>query len=264
MVCFDYKKSIKLTEGKVNMNSNEQLIKRNVIFYSNNNTSLYNDLKQSCTAEQFSIVLANNLGELDNVIHSTEYSVLFVDANTKKVDKEFIDFISYSDKIVRHLSIIIDGDGNFENVPSTIFSMSSNEVIHKIPDIKRSVKLLENANAQMIAKAAKEVKESDIFEVLLEHGFDMKLEGFKYILNIVRLFLKDEKVASPLCKSAYPIVASAYETKPENVERNIRNAIKQASKTEKFQQGLARLISPNPSNMQVINYFVTSLKTKWL
>lgn len=246
------------------MANNDPASMRNAIFYSNNNVPLYNDLKQYCSAEKINIILANNLGALDNVIHSTDFSILFIDANTKKLDKEFLDFISYSDRISRNLSVIIDGDRNFEEIAPTIFAMSSNEVIHKIPDIKRSVKLLEGANIQTITQNVKEIKESDIFELLFEHGFDMKLEGFKYMVSIISLFLTNGKVASPLCKSAYPLVASVYGTKPENVERNIRNAVKQASKTEKFQQKLSHVITSNPSNMQIINYFVASQKNKYM
>lgn len=265
MISFDYQMNQSKTQKeKINMSSSEQAITRNAIFYSSNNVALYNELRRYCNAEKINIILANNLGTLDNVIHSTDFSILFIDANTKNLDTDLLDFISYSEKVSRNLSVIIDGDRRIEDIAPTIFAMSSKEVIHKIPDIKRSVKLLEGANIQTITQNVKEVRESDVFELLMDQGFDMKLEGFMYMVSIIRLFLTNGKVASPLSKSAYPMVASSFGTKPENVERNIRNAIKQASKTEKFQQGLGCVLTSNPSNMQVINYFVASLKNRYM
>ncbi len=244
------------------MPTNEQNITRNAIFYSQHNVMLYNDLKRQCNAEKINVMIADNLGTLMNIVYGVDFSIIFIDAKTKKLDEDFLSLLSRCDRVCQGLSIIIDGKENYEHIAPTIFSMTASEVMCKIPDIKRSVKLLESATYKNNHHREQEVKDGDITNMLVEYGFDIKLDGFKYIKSVIMLFLTNFEIATPLSRSAYPIVASIYNTKPENVERNIRNAIKVATKSEKFQQKLKNVLSSNPTNLQVINYFVAIQRGK--
>ncbi len=71
-------------------------------------------------------------------------------------------------------------------------------------------------------------QEARLYAALLELGVPRHLDGFKYIMESVRLVLCDDHYERNFSKRLYPAVARRYNTTASCVERSIRHAVETA------------------------------------
>ena len=67
-----------------------------------------------------------------------------------------------------------------------------------------------------------------ISNVLLKIGVSYKLDGAKYLARAVDIAINTPNSIITLTKNIYSVIAQEFGTKPANVERSIRHAVKKA------------------------------------
>ena len=73
-----------------------------------------------------------------------------------------------------------------------------------------------------------DLRRRPLYHALLELGVPRHLDGFKYIMESVRLVLCDDHYERNFSKRLYPAVARRYNTTASCVERSIRHAVETA------------------------------------
>lgn len=71
-------------------------------------------------------------------------------------------------------------------------------------------------------------QEKEIRALLLEIGVRDNLKGYDYIIEAIRLVLKDSSVLDAIIKELYPQIANKFGATPPRVERGIRHSIETA------------------------------------
>ncbi len=226
----------------------------NALFYSKNNTALYNDLKRMGAKHQIKLAVACDFSNFLTLLHSTNMSMVIIDNTKNNLSDEMIDFINHYEKMFGIIVIVL-GNGSCEKISrESIFIMSPNDLMTGTLDLKKVLLIIHEINAVNLAEDAYLTK--CIVTELVNLGIDPKLDGFKYLREAVLVSLKQNFAGDSLSTHVYPIVALMFHSKSANIERNIRSAIKSAVKTPKFQKSELCKINPNPTNRQIIKFLV--------
>lgn len=67
-----------------------------------------------------------------------------------------------------------------------------------------------------------------IADILIDLGVSPNLKGYRYLIDAVNAVAKDINQVKGITVNLYPCLARQYDTKPQNIERNIRHAIEAA------------------------------------
>lgn len=95
------------------------------------------------------------------------------------------------------------------------------------------------------------------YKIVEKIGIPSNLLGFKYINNVIKIMINDDKLGMG---QIYEIVAERYNTSPENVETNIRNAISHAHKSFNIAYQNIFDISPGDSKPKNSVFLFTLLR----
>lgn len=97
-----------------------------------------------------------------------------------------------------------------------------------------------------------------VSKLMLELGIPAHLRGYYYLREAVLLSAKDMELVGSVTKLLYPVIARAYKTTSQRVERAIRNAIEvswERGNPAVFEDlfGFSRVTSsPRPTNSEYI------------
>ena len=98
-----------------------------------------------------------------------------------------------------------------------------------------------------------------ISDILLKLGFSVKLLGFRYIKLCIEHAIKNNFVLGSLNKDVYSYVAMQNCTSVTNIERGIRTAIEDASKTEEFKKENIARSDKKVSNKMFLEYLLDKI-----
>ena len=90
-------------------------------------------------------------------------------------------------------------------------------------------------------------------------------KGYKYLKEAITILCEDNVNYNSFVKQLYPKIAAKFETTPQNIEKNIRFAIKKIyeyNTPEDLERHLGRspIIYSKPSNVKFITYCAEKLK----
>jgi two-component system response regulator (stage 0 sporulation protein A) len=108
-------------------------------------------------------------------------------------------------------------------------------------------------------------KERKIFTLLRDMGISPSLKGYEYLKFAIEVTMTDRTLVHSIVKKLYPCIADYFGTKPQNVERDIRQAIKVAwskGMNESQEQLFGNIINPSkgrPTNAEFIGTAVEFL-----
>lgn len=203
------------------------------IFYSKSNIKLAYDLKTIGREFGISVIYAFNVPELVRFLNEIKMDVIFIDCKTLHQNDNIIPFIKSNSNSKTSILIGVDDDNCLQTHHEIDFVITSNSLSSSLQTIQE----------ELLTKIAK--NNSDSYDInalntfvsdyLLSVGFVPKHAGFHYIKQVVQIAIKHGMIGS-LNKDVYPVVASIFKTLPQNVERNIRNAIECACKSKEIQQ----------------------------
>jgi two-component system response regulator (stage 0 sporulation protein A) len=100
---------------------------------------------------------------------------------------------------------------------------------------------------------------------MLELGIPNKLKGYKYIRDSIILIYEEFEEEFEITKDVYPLIAKKYNTKPSNIERNMRYALEiswERGNVEKINNIFGYTISEKtfkPTNSEFISRIVEEL-----
>lgn len=232
-------------------------IEINAIFYSKDDVQLAYTLKKACREININVYNIRQFTDMIFRLKDCSNAVLFLDYNSldnANVVCEFI--VNYN--INKCMSVVIISeekptDINF-NTQNFYFIKSTN-VYEDLKEIEHSLKI--NAVFKKNLTECKNNLCEVITEYLLENGFTPQHKGFAYIKECVLYSVNEKGALCALSSDVYPFVASKFNTTPENVERNIRNAISQASKTNFKNKDISKLlVNTKISNKVILGYLV--------
>ena len=95
-----------------------------------------------------------------------------------------------------------------------------------------------------------------VSKLMLELGIPAHLRGYYYLREAVLLSAKDMELVGSVTKLLYPVIARAYKTTSQRVERAIRNAIEvswERGNPAVFEDlfGFSRVIQPSSHQQRI-------------
>lgn len=230
----------------------------NALFYSKQNLNMAYELKRVCREIGISLIYAFEIPDLVRYLTELNVEVVFIDCTTLKLNENIISFIkSYSNSKSTIIACIAQ-DSNCE-----LKEVNGVDYIIQKGNMVEELKQLENAISFMLAKPRNveyNINEinSYVTNYLLTIGVAPKHMGFTFIKQVIELAVKNNGIMGSLSREVYPTVASKNKTLPQNIERNIRNAIECACKSSELKKdNIKHLISNNKiSNRAFLSYLL--------
>lgn len=215
----------------------------NAIFYSKRNMDLAYSLKRACREVGISLIYAFDVPDLVAFLNEVNIGIIFVDCNTLKINESILSFIKSYSSAKRSLIICIANDVAHVQENSLVDCVINGTNL--LEELKQHSNFIirELANQTYIEYNEKEVNEF-LTLYLISIGFAPKHIGFTYIKQSIETALKRGGIGS-LSKDIYPTVASKNHTYLPNVERNIRNAIEWACKTQDIKKDNVSMLITN-------------------
>lgn len=215
----------------------------NSIFYSKQNIDLAYNLKKACRELGISVIYAFQIPELVRYINEIKAGIIFIDCTTIKVTENMISFIkAYSNS---HDSIIIlvkEKDCCPTTLPESDFIINTCSLLDDLRQIENAI--LTKLSKQSSVQINTDEINSFVSNYLINIGVMPKHKGFTYIKQAIELAVKHGGIPS-LSKDIYPTIASKNKTFSQNVERNIRNAIECACKSNEIKKDNVYLLMSN-------------------
>ena len=104
-------------------------------------------------------------------------------------------------------------------------------VMEKIRLIEKARKLSDSEWEKMKEELLKDAENSKkIHNLLIEIGIPTSMKGYGYLKKAIMFCLEDPRMQKNLVDGLYSIIAKEYGSSWQNVERNMRTAVKEAFK----------------------------------
>ena len=225
------------------------------VLYSKRNIELGYTLKRISRLFNIAITNVDRMSMLVYCIEHGLYNFIFVDCSTITVGDEFLEFVkTFRVREVCRI-IFIGGDKKLEEKSDKFRCVEPDELMNKMSEIANSFICPTIDLEKQYVMSLSQINES-IASYLIKIGITPKLLGFAYIKEIILYGLAEGGLYYSLSKDIYPMVASKNHTTVVNVERNIRNAINLATKTNGYKQELGHLLGDRPTNRSFLSYLV--------
>lgn len=211
------------------------------ILLTNQDYSYASSLKRILKDNNYELVYASKLEKLIDLAIINGQSLVFIDNCFSRYKSLFKYFLQRSECFKNHVIIFLDDDiKKYENSVNNvnIFALDKNKIESSTPHILQAATL-----SNPVTKKVDCAKlNNDLINYLLKIGFNPKFKGFDYIKRLITISAAQNNFTlSCLQKSVFPKLAIIFNKPVVNIERNIRSAIKQASKTENFIAEFSRL-----------------------
>lgn len=181
--------------------------------------------------EKFNIKLSV-IDSISNLIKvAKEQPKHFFLIDTKAISQTILADIINTNLINSKNCIVILNDEqlSYELKNQNMFCVKRNDFLKKIEDITNLIKNFNSpASIRMINSPKKR-----IYNLLLNEGYNMRFNGFNYLLELIELALEDFSNIDTIMTKGYKLVALKYNTTPSCVERAIRHLKNKANIKEK-------------------------------
>ncbi len=198
--------------------------KMNVSFYTRNEMVAYN-VRNKCKTQNIEMEYLSDLGEMLEYLISNKGGVVIIDLKYFKHSKLISEYCNIRNCGKYRFVYLVENENEFENTCEDIEVFSYEEISQLISLLP---KILEDLNAKNISNQ-KNCVSNAITEILESYKISPKHIGFNYLKDCIDLSRKCKTGCLDLSKNIYPNIAKMYNTTEDNVEKNIRIAIKSAS-----------------------------------
>ncbi len=231
----------------------------NAILYSKQNLAMAGELKTACRELGISLVYAIEIIELLKYLNELAVSIVFVDCNTIKLDSSILGVIKSFGKCEKTYIACLTQDVEckyLKSLENVDFILKSDNLFSQLKEIEGEISLscimnnIYNFNLSEV--------NNYLTDYLINIGLETKLAGFTYIKQAVELAIKNNCVLGSLNRVIYPTIASKNKTETQNVERNIRNAIKCACRGNLMKNDNIKVLLKNNtiSNRAFLSYLL--------
>jgi hypothetical protein len=182
-----------------------------------------------------SVINVIDASELIRYLHEVNICLVFIDCTTVNVNDAFMNYLQSYKGCGDPIIIYIDNEKNFnnyKNLNERKYVFSNVNIIDQLRKIHYKLSC-SNLSYKQINYNITEIY-SYLTNYLINIGFAPKHSGFTFIKQAIDLSLKNDGQIGSLSREIYPKIATNNKTLPQNVERNIRNAIECACKTSDF------------------------------
>lgn len=207
-----------------------------IILFSNNNLALGERLRDYFRKINIDVMYCNTIRLLVSKIRSGRHTIILLDKAFKKYANIIKELLAADIDLLANVRFIfIDNDfgyyiNNIDN--EKYFCIPETNLESAIYSTIITCEML-NCRQQTLTPFLNKLGEV-VSEMLLKMGFSYKLIGFRYIKQCIEQAARNNFKLGSLHKEVYPYVALQNVTNAFNIERGIRTAIKDASKTSKF------------------------------
>ncbi|MBQ8306889.1 MAG: sporulation initiation factor Spo0A C-terminal domain-containing protein [Blautia sp.] len=106
---------------------------------------------------------------------------------------------------------------------------------------------------------------NEIYITIRQLGVSTKYKGYYYVADAVKLTLESQERPIRITKDIYPILATKYQSKPQNIEHNIRTVVLSCwrSNREKLEEVMGVRLHKMPSNYEFLDglsYYILHLR----
>lgn len=222
------------------------------ILYSKRNLELGYKLKSICRSYGLSLINIDIFSSLIYLLEHSTYDFLFIDCNTIDISMDIINFLNDTHFRGSLRVIFIDSretEYDVENYTCVKFFDIASVLEREINNIMRQ-DTVDNRpdNIEAISE--------EVVSFMLSAGITPKYLGFAYLKDIVLYSLISGRVKVTLSSDIYPIIASKHRTTPQNIERNIRNCLRQATKSSAYVENFSNLLGLHPTNRTFIMFAI--------
>ena len=108
---------------------------------------------------------------------------------------------------------------------------------------------------------------NEIYIVIRQLGVSTKYKGYHSVADALRLTLESQERPIRITKDIYPILATKYQSKPQNIEHDIRTVVLSCwrSNREKLEEVMGVRLRKMPSNYEFIDglsYYIRQKREK--
>ncbi len=225
--------------------------------------------------ENISILIADDNKEL--TLMMSEYLTLN-HFNVKKTFNQGTDLLDYlkdntADLLILDICMpICDGfnildelnNSNEYHRPSKIIllsALSSEEVISRASKNGVDYFLIKPVKLNNLLSTINNLFDLDSIDIKIErllNNYSIKenLSGYKYLHYAIKMCFTNNELLDSVTKELYPMIAEAFDSTEDRVERAIRNAIEQAYN----QDNLSDVFDKKPTNTKFIKYMLNKLE----
>lgn len=210
------------------------------ILLTNDDFSYANSLKKVLRENNYELIYTKQFEKLIDFSVASKHSLIFID-NCFSMYKSILKFfLERSECFQNHVVIFIDEDLTkykeyINNV--RVFALNKNKIESSLAPILKSTATIKRLSTNINCAKLNEY----LTNYLLKIGFNPKFIGFDYIKKLI-IFCANNNgfTLSCLQQSVFPKLAILYNKPVANIERNIRSAIKHASKSKNFTEEFSK------------------------
>lgn len=218
----------------------------NAIFYSKQNYTLAYDLKQLCRELGVNLINASKISELIAYLNEYKIEIVFIDTSSAECDKNILTAIKSFEAgdNLKTICLTNENKSDLKDCGLVDYILPYASLKENVKGIIQNIALNHDYNHSSNNYDLSEIN-TFLTKYLISLGFAPKHIGFSFIKNAIELSVKSNSILPSLSKQLYPKVATKFKTQPQNVERNIRNSIECACKSNEILDNDLKLLMQN-------------------
>lgn len=232
---------------------------KSAVLMSKKDYALGDSLRSICRNLKVNLVYALSFPEMLHYVITLHPEVIFYDA--EGIEFRYDIYKDFLDSRIFELPKIIIFSTDVEKMK---FSDDNIYIVDKrnyTDEVTKILSNIEERKAEKIEKEKLDEYRTKTSKILSELGITTKYLGYEYIKELVLDIICDKRMLKSFNTKLYPKLAIKYNTKINNIERNIRNAINVAVENcknkELFNKICGKVNSETgPSNKQFVTWLV--------
>jgi len=198
------------------------------VLVSNKNMDLSYKVNTICKELKINLIYVINYIDLTFKVANIKPSIIIYDMETVNFDPAMIGYVSTNEHYENIYNIFVKNGPNevIDSLNNDRFiSVSQDELTQYIEKLFYELQI---TRAEIKNKSVTADEQEMISAYLRNLGISPRLCGYRFLKEIIIETFRSYNGELPMLRECYAIVSSRYNTKPINIERSIRHAIKSA------------------------------------
>lgn len=196
----------------------------NVVYYTKNLPNAY-EMRNRCKKDNIEVEYLKGIGNLLSFLITKEKGIVILDLKYFKSFKILSEFCIFRNNGEYKFVCLTDDKSKVKFVDKNV-SVYSYEEVSKLQENLPKIIVETNTVCEYNRKA---LLTNIVTQILENYKISPKHVGFNYLKDCIDIAIRHKRDVLFLNKDIYPVVAQMYRTTIDNVEKNIRLAIKSAS-----------------------------------
>lgn len=232
---------------------------KSALLFSKKDYVLGDALRHICRKQKVNLIYALTFPEVLHHTITSHPEVLFFDAESVDFNYEvYKDFVQSRYFYIPKIIIFSLDLQKYKFNDKNIIILNKKNFIDEVEKI---LSLIEEKESVGLEQEKLDKCKQKVVDILNEIGITTKYLGYEYIKELVVDIVNDRRILQSFNKKLYPKIAIKYNTRINNIERNIRNAINIAKRNCKDKELYLRICGKFrkdkvPSNKQFITWLV--------